>query len=94
MNKEYIKKLEDEIKWLTSRERYQRNNLELLIEMVEDIAEDTTLLEDKAFVEIVNAMKNRDLREPWQVKISHPSIKKGTVRVHFKPENAHDSEEE
>lgn len=73
-DKKYIKTLENEIKWLTRRERYTRNSLSLLIEMVEELLTDATAAECPSFNEILNDMKTRDLREPWQVKIQQPPI--------------------
>jgi len=82
---EYIKKLENEVKWLTRREQYIRNSLSLLIEMVEDLLVDETVATCPSFNEILNDMKTRDLRQPWQVKIQQPPIKGGrNVKVSIK----------
>ena len=85
---EYIKKLENEVKWMTRRERYLRSNLALLIEMVEGLLEDPDHAHCPSFGEILGDMKLRDLREPWQVKIEEPPIKGPSnvrVRVETKP---------
>ena len=68
---------------MTRRERYLRNNLALLIEMVEGLLEDPGHAQCPSFGEILGDMKLKDLREPWQVKIEQPPIKgPSNVRVH------------
>jgi len=82
MSEKYIKKLENEVKWLSRRERYQRKTLELLIDMVEGLLSDPTCVECPSFMEILNDMKKNDLREPWQVKLQQPPLRRGAVKLY------------
>jgi hypothetical protein len=84
--KKYINKLENEIKWLSRRERYHRKTLELLIDMVEGLLSDPTTAECPSFTEILYDMKTNDLREPWQVRLQRqrPPIRKGPVKLYKK----------
>tara|TARA_B100000902_G_scaffold108394_1_gene110138 strand:+ start:120 stop:446 length:327 start_codon:yes stop_codon:yes gene_type:complete len=104
---ETLEKMKKEIEWLKQREKIARSSLKTLVGMVDDILNGDLSLEDfgdlvndkvtrenRHFIEIFNQIKEYGLREPWQVKLSHPPIDKGKLNIRIKRKDGDFLEEE